>query len=93
LDLAFTAFAARMALLMFGGDESGTESLTRQFVRTNTGAAGPELDQRVAELMNLAREMVAAFTQVQPEVTEATLRAHERDVFEGITERLDGDGV
>jgi hypothetical protein len=84
------AFAARMALLMFGGDESGTESLARQFVR-NTGAGGPELEQRVDQLMGLAREMAAAFKHVQPEVTEAVLRAHERDVFGGVTGRLDGE--
>ncbi len=36
-----TAFSAHMAMLMARGDESGIESLTREFVRAN-GAAEPE---------------------------------------------------
>jgi hypothetical protein len=87
-DLAFTAAAARLALIMAGGDESGCESLARTFVRASTGAGGPEL---VAELMDLARQIVAAFNQVNPGGLEGVSRGHERDVLEGITGALDDD--
>jgi hypothetical protein len=68
LDLALTAFAARMALLMAAGDESGIHSLARVF-------AGPEL---VDELVDLARELVAVFELQTPGVLRSMLAAHEQ---------------
>jgi hypothetical protein len=85
LDLAFAAFAARLALLMARGDETGIQSLTREFVRANTGSAGPEL---VAELIGLARQMVAAFNRQNPGLLESMLAGHE----ESIGGQLDDDG-
>jgi hypothetical protein len=43
-DALSVAFSARLAVLMAGGDESGTRSLTSEFMRACTGAAGPELE-------------------------------------------------
>jgi hypothetical protein len=88
LDLAFTAFAARLALLMACGDETGIGSLAREFVRANTGGAEPEL---VDELIGSARAMVVAFERQDPGLLESVLRAHERDVLRDITGQLDDD--
>lgn len=74
---------------MARGDESGIEPLACEFVRANTGSAEPSL---VDELMRLAREIVAAFNQVNPGCLDAVLRARERDLFEGIAGELDNDG-
>jgi hypothetical protein len=84
VELQFTAFGARMALLMARGDRSGVESLSREFVRASTGAAEPEL---VAELLGLARELVVAFDRVNPGLLQDMLRG----VEEGIAGQLDGD--
>jgi hypothetical protein len=73
-EVAFTAFAARLALIMAGGDECGCDSLARVF-------AGPE---RAAELVALARDMVAAFDRFSPGALALVLAAHERDVLAGI---------
>lgn len=77
MDLRCTAFSARLAVLMCRGDESGTGTLARMFVRGN-GAAQPE-----HELLGLARTLVTAF---QPGVLEAVLAGYER-AFGG---QLDG---
>jgi hypothetical protein len=63
---------------MARGDESGIQSLSREFVRANTGAVEPEL---VDELMGLARQLVVAFDQQNPGLLETMLAGHERALF------------
>jgi hypothetical protein len=80
-DVAFAAFGARLAVLLSRGDESGIHSLAWVFVRANGDAGDPEL---AAELIGLARELVAAFNRSDPEGLEPILRELERDLFDDI---------
>lgn len=81
--LDVVAFAARLALLMAGGDSSGVETLARVWVRAEIGAAaGPELvAPRVDRLLGMARQLVETFDSQRPGLLEAILAAHERQLI------------
>lgn len=78
-DVAYAAAGARLAVLASAGDESGVHSLALAW----TGE--PEL---AADLIALARELLAMFNQSNPGGLEAILRALEDD----LARQLDDDG-
>jgi hypothetical protein len=78
------AFAARLALLQAGGDQTGVATLARAWVRAEIGAAaGPELVEPLVErVLGMAHSLIDTFDSQRPGLLGTILAAHERQLID-----------